>query len=551
MSERPPLFSILTPVYDPEIGVLRSMIESVTAQSFDEWELVLVDDCSPNPAVPATIAEYAAAEPRIRFASNSVNQGISATSQIALDLARGEYIALLDHDDLLAQNALASVAAALTADTDYLYTDEDKVDAAGRFVDPFRKPAWSPERLRGQMYTGHLSVLRAELARQVGGFRAGFDGSQDHDLALRVTERARHVVHLPEILYHWRVVPGSTAGDPTAKSYAWEAGRRAVGEHAVRTGAGTGADFGPLPGTYCLRRTLPPERSVSLVIPTRGSSGLVWGLNRCFVLDAVRTVLEHTEHENLELVIVFDTATPRWVLEELRAIAGDKLVLVPYDEPFNFSRKCNAGYLAASGDVLVMLNDDVEVISDRWLENLVAPLEDSTIGLTGAKLFYSDGTVQHAGHLYDRQEFSHAFLGAPPDSTEGFSALFIDREVSGVTAACAAIRRETFAEIGGFCEALPGNFNDVDFCFKVTRAGYRIVWMAHVELFHFESRTRVPQVHSWEQRLVTNRWGGLDVDPYFPRPSVDGLPAKGERKRRSQTRRSQADRAPAQSSSSA
>ncbi|MCW2540742.1 MAG: glycosyl transferase family 2 [Frankiales bacterium] len=540
-----PRFSVLTPVYDPAVDVLRAMIDSVTDQSCPDWELILVDDCSPNPAVRAELKRAAALDARIRVSFNDVNLGIAGTSQRALELARGQFVALLDHDDALSPNALSVVADALQPDTDYLYSDEDKINPSGDYVDPFRKPIWSPERLRSQMYTGHLSVLRTSLTREVGGFRAGFDGSQDHDLVLRVTEQARGVVHIPEILYHWRVVPGSTAANPTAKSYAWEAGRKAVAEHAVRTGVGVGADFGPLPGTYRVQRMLPPDVSVSIVIPTRGSAGLVWGLHRCFVLDAVRSALSHTNHDNVEIVAVCDTATPRWVIDELRVIAGDKLVVVDYDEPFNFSRKCNAGYLAARGDVLVMLNDDVEITSRQWLENLVAPLLDHGVGLTGAKLFYSDGTIQHGGHLYDRQEYSHAFLGSGADSTEGFSALFLDREVSGVTAACAAIRRDTFEEVGGFCEDLPGNFNDVDFCFKITASGYRIVWMAHVESFHFESRTREPKVHSWEQRRVMNRWGGYDVDPYLPRPNNNNGQIPAARRTRAQRRRHSGIDAPA------
>ncbi|MCU1656388.1 MAG: glycosyl transferase family 2 [Pseudonocardiales bacterium] len=522
-------FSVLTPVFDPPPAALRASIDSVLHQSHDDWELILVDDQSRDPVIRALLAELATRDRRITVVTRAANGGISAASQDALDRAQGEFAALLDHDDLLTPNALERVARALTEqpEIDYVYSDEDKIDDDGDLSDRFFKPVWSPERLRSQMYTAHLSVVRTSLAREVGGFRPGFDGSQDHDLVLRVTEQARHIVHIPEVLYHWRVLPGSSASDPRAKSYAWDAGRRAVQDHVDRVGIDGTVDFGPLPGTYRIERRLPAERAVSIVIPTRGSSGLVWGQQRCFVVEAVRTLLDHTDHENLEIVVVADSATPRDVIDTLHAIAGDKLVVVPYAEPFNFSRKCNIGYLAARGDVIVLLNDDVEVVSDRWLENLCAPLEDPAVGLTGAKLFYSDGTVQHAGHLYDRNEYSHAFLGASPDSTVAFSALHIDRETSGVTAACAALRRETYAEIGGFCEDLPGNFNDVDFCFKLTHSGRRIVCLAHVELYHFESRTREPTVHRWEHERVINRWGSYAVDPYLPLQY--GAPAAAQR----------------------
>jgi glycosyltransferase involved in cell wall biosynthesis len=505
-------------VYDPPVSALRAAVDSVLEQTHADWELILVDDSSRDPEVGVALAELAAGDSRITVVSRQTNGGISAASQDALQLARGEFVALLDHDDLLTPDALARADAVLAdhPDADYLYSDEDKVSADGELSDRFYKPTWSPERLRSQMYTAHLSVIRTSLAREVGGFRAGFDGSQDHDLVLRVTERARRVVHVPEVLYHWRVVPGSSAGDPQAKTYAWDAGRRAVQDHLDRIGIAGTVEFGRFPGTYRIERQLPPARSVSIVIPTRGSSGLIWGQRRCFVVDAVRTALARTDHDNLEIVVVYDTSTPPDVIDELRRICEDKLVLVPYDEPFNFSRKCNVGYLAARGDVIVLLNDDVEVLSDRWLENLCAPLEDPAVGLTGAKLFYSDGTIQHAGHLYDRKEYSHAFLGAKPDSTVAFTALHIDRETSGVTAACAAIRRETYADIGGFCEELPGNFNDVDFCFKVTHTGRRITWVSSVEMYHFESRTRESTVHPWEHDRVVSRWGSYLVDPYLP-----------------------------------
>ena len=523
-------FSVLTPVYAPAPDVLRATVESVLAQTFGDWELVLVDDCSPDPVTGALLAELAARDSRIVVETRTENGGIAAASQTALERAQGDFVALLDHDDLLTPNALATVAAALDAapDADYLYSDEDKINN-GVYFDPFRKPRWSPERLRGQMYTAHLSVIRTSLAREVGGFRPGFDGSQDHDLVLRVTERARQIVHVPEILYHWRVVPGSAAGDPLAKDYAWDAGLRAVREHLERIGMDATAELGPLPGTYRIERRLPAERRVSIVIPTRGSTGMTWGQRRVFVVEAVRSALARTRHRNLEFVVVADTDTPQTVLDDLAAVAGEHLVLVPYDEPFNFSRKCNVGFLAATGDVVVMLNDDVEVISDNWLENLCAPLEDPAVGLTGAKLFYGDGSVQHGGHLYDRNEFSHAFLGAAPDSTIAFSALHVDREASGVTAACAALRRDTFERVGGFCEELPGNFNDVDFCFKIGHAGLRIVWLAHVELFHFESQSREPTVQKWEYQKVVDRWGTYAVDPYLP---LDHKPVLFRRLRR-------------------
>ncbi len=513
-----PLFSIVTPVYEPPLDALRAMIASVREQTFRDWELLLVDDRSPSGAVRAVLREAAAQDRRITVIERAANGGIVAASNDGVTAAKGEFIALVDHDDTLTEDALEAVAEAIESEptADYLYSDEDKIDAAGNYQDPFRKPEWSPERLRGQMYTGHLSVMRTALVQRLGGFRSGFDGSQDHDLALRVSEQARTVVHIPRILYHWRVVPGSAAGDVNAKPYAWEAGRKAVQEHLERVGITGRAEFGPLPGTYRIVRTADPDQLISVIIPTRGDSGLVWGQRRCYVIEAVRSLVAKAGHDRYEIVVVYDPPTPAAALAELREIAGDRLVLVPFPEPFNFSAKCNEGFLASSGDIVVMLNDDVEIISDDFLVQLVAPLAEPDVGMTGARLLFSDGTIQHAGHAYRRGHFSHPFFGND-DSDEGpFRALLLNRETSGLTAACVALRRPVYDEVGGFCEELPGNFNDVDFSFKVRGAGYRLIWLAEVRSYHFESRTREPIVHAFEQEIVIGRWPTPDKDIYLP-----------------------------------
>lgn len=526
-----PLFSIVTPVYAPPLDVLSETIASVLAQEHGDWEWILVDDCSPDPAVLELLREHAARDPRIKVVARETNGHIVRASNDGIERARGEFVALLDHDDLLTPDALARNAEVIAEhpDVDYLYSDEDKVDDSGRHYDVFLKPDWSPERLRGQMYTSHLSVMRTELVRRVGGFREGYDGSQDHDLALRVTEQARRIVHIPHVLYHWRVVPGSAAADPDAKPYAWVAGRNAVQDHVDRLGLDCEVEYGPHPGHYLLRRSLDPATRVSLVIPTIGQSGLVWGMNKVFVVEAVRTVMTHTRHENLEIVVVYDPPTPPSVLAELRALAGDKLVLVPFRERFNYSRKMNVGVLRSSGDLLVLLNDDVSVRSERWLEDLLGPLAEPDVGMTGGKLYFSSGAIQHAGHAYNRGQYLHPYLGEPGSSPGRFGDLVINREASGVTAACAAMRRDTYLEVGGFTEALPLNFNDVDLCYKVRHHGYRIVWVATCELFHFESRTRERVVQKWEKETAVARWGKPVHDRYLPEPERKGRPERNER----------------------
>ena len=516
MSERAAFFSVLTPVYDPPLPALTAAIESVRSQTFRDWELVLVDDASTSASVRALLARAAASDERIKVIQRTSNGGIVASSNDAVQAARGQFLALLDHDDVLVPHALERVHAvlALSPEADYVYSDEDKIDAEGELYDEFRKPDWSPERLRGQMYTCHLSVLRASLVRELGGFRAGYDGSQDHDLVLRVTERAREVLHVPEVLYHWRVVPGSAAGDTTAKPYAWVAGCRAVQDQLDRLGIAGTAHYGRVPGHYRIERVADPGTSVSVIIPTRGESGLVWGEKRCFVLEAVASVLARTRLPRLQLVVVYDLDTPPDVLAQLRHLAGDRLLLVPFVEPFNFSAKCNAGFIASTGDVVVLLNDDIQAITDGFLEQLVAPLAEPSVGMTGARLLFANGCLQHGGHVYEDGHLRHAYHGASPDDPGPFAALWVNRECSGLTAACVALRRETYEEVGGLCEELPSNFNDVDFSYKVRRTGGRLLWLADVELYHFESQTRDRAVHQWEYDLVARRWGVSHHDPF-------------------------------------
>ena len=517
---RPPLFSIVTPVYEPASAVLQATIDSVLDQQCPDWEWILVDDASPSPEVREVLRAAARGDSRIRVIERSENGHIVTASNDALRSAGGTFVVFLDHDDLLTPDALEQVAQVIADDgeVDYIYSDEDKVDGSGGFYNRFTKPAWSPERLRGMMYTSHLSVMRRELVERVGGFREGFEGSQDHDLALRVTEQTTRVQHIPHVLYHWRAVEGSAAATADAKPYAVEAGRRAVQDHLDRSGIeGTATSIPGQPGRYRVSRVLSQDRSVSIVIPTRGGSGTVWGEQRCFVVDAVKAALKHTHHGNIEFVVVYDRGTPPPVLTELRAaVAGRPLVLVPFDGPFDFSKKMNVGFLASTGEYIVCLNDDVEALSDRWLEELVAPLGEPDVGMTGAKLLYSDGTLQHVGHAYQGGEYHHPLIRRAASTTGPWAETILSREVSGVTAACAAIRRGVFDEVGGFSEQLPINFNDVDLSYKVRRQGYRIVWVANSELHHFESQSRVAQIESWEHLRMLARWGRPDKDPYWP-----------------------------------
>jgi GT2 family glycosyltransferase len=507
-----PRFSIITAVYNPPPDVLADTVASVLGQDYDDWEWVVVDDCSPDPAVRARLNELAGQDARVRVHERTENGGIVATSSDALALARGEFVALLDHDDVLDPHALSSMSSAIDRhpDADYLYSDQDRMTGEGRTHAPFRKPEWSPERLRHHMYTTHFSVIRRTLAVDVGGFRTGYDGSQDHDLVLRVTERARRVVHVPEVLYHWREVPGSAAGDPEAKPWAWDAGVRAVQSHLDRLGIVGRASKGRAPGTYRIERE--PDRStpVSVVIPTIGSSGVVRGVRRTMVVETVRSILESSAHDHLEIVVVYDLPTPAHVLSELRGLplGSTRLLLVPFRHPFNFSEKNNVGALHATGEILVFLNDDMEAVSEGVIEHLIAPLREPGVGATGPKLLFEGSRVQHAGLVYGSGTITHSYYRAPhPDSLGAYGDLWVNREVSALTGACIAVRREVFDEVGGFAEELPVNYNDVDFCLKLRHMGHRLVWLHDVVLYHFESISRSNEVRPWEKELIVARWG--------------------------------------------
>lgn len=392
------------------------MIASVQAQDDPDWEWILVDDASRNGQVREVLRAAAAQDPRIQVVERERNGHIVRASNDALERASGQWIVLVDHDDLLPPHALSTMATAIGdhPDAGYLYSDEDKLGPDGTHFGEFAKPDWSPERLRHQMYLGHLSVLRADLVREVGGFREGFDGSQDHDLALRVTEQAAEVVHVPEILYHWRVVTGTGTGDADAKNLASEAGLRAVRDHLDRIGQPeTRVELADQPHTYRTVRTLDPSTMVSVVIPTRGDSGDEWGQQVSMVVSAVRSLLESTDHPLFEIVVVYDDVTPPDVLTDLENLAGSRLVLVRYEQEFSFSDKCNTGFLASAGDVVGFLNDDIVIQSANFLEQLCAPLAQESVGMTGAKLLYPDGTLQHGGHVYRAQELFHAYTGAP------------------------------------------------------------------------------------------------------------------------------------------
>jgi GT2 family glycosyltransferase len=519
-----PRFSVITPVYETPSGVLWSAIESVLAQTFEDWELCLVDDCSPSPRVRELLDGCAAMDPRVRVVKRAENGGIVAASNTALEMASGEFVALLDHDDRLHPDALALVHEALLADPegDYVYTDEDKMTANGHHAGPFLKPEWSPERMRTQMYTCHLSVLRRELVEEVGGFDPACEGAQDWDLVLKVTERARAVLHVPRVLYHWRGIEGSTAaaaeegGGEAAKPWAFEAGTRAIAAHCGRTGveATVAQDPGD-PGVYHLNPALRREPLVSIVIPTNGQRREVRYQEVTLVGHCVRSIVADSTYSNYEIVVVADTDTLPAALAEVEAAAGGRARIVPFDRPFSFSEKINVGAVHSRGEHLLLLNDDIEVTTPNWIERMVMYSSLAGVGAVGGLLLLEDGRIQHAGVGFEGGLPGHPYYGYPRDTPGYANAVRIARDLLAVTGACLMTRRDAFEQTGGLSTTFPINYNDVDYCLKQVEAGRRVVYDPDLVMTHFESSSRSSDVEEWEKAQLLHRWAPLTLaNPY-------------------------------------
>jgi O-antigen biosynthesis protein len=525
-----PRFSILTPVFETPDDVLAAMLRSVQAQGFADWELCLVDDRSVSPHVDQMLSAAASADPRVRLHRRTENGGIVAASNDALTMAEGEFVVLLDHDDALHPDALQLVAEAIDAhpDTDFLYTDEDKIDRAGHHQGPFFKPDWSPERMRTQMYTCHLSVMRRSLVEEVGGFDAEFEGSQDWDLVLRVTERARQVVHVPRVLYHWRTLETSAAGGgEEAKPWAFEAGTRAIQAHCDRTGipAEASRDLDH-PGVYHLTPRLEREPKVSIVIPTRGTVREIRYEPVVLVEHCVRGIVENSTYGNYEIVCVVDTPTDEAMLTRLREIAGDRLRIVDFPEPFNFSAKINRGAVHADGELLLLLNDDMEVIAPDWIERLVMYAEVPGVGAVGGRLLWEDGRIQHAGIVFENGGFpGHVYRGFAREWNGYSNNVLVAQNYLAVTGACMMTSRETFERVGGFSTTFPVNYNDVDYCLKLVAEGLRIAYDPDTILYHFESSSRPTDVEDWEKDQLRGRWLPICVTDPFSNPNLKyGIP---------------------------
>jgi glycosyltransferase involved in cell wall biosynthesis len=448
----PPIFSLVMPVYNTRLDLLRSAIESVFIQIYPHWELCIADDASTNPLVPLLLSETKAREPRVKVVHRPINGHITAATNSALAVARGDFVAFLDHDDLISERALYEFAAAVVAqpDTDVLYSDQDVIDDHGRRSNPFFKPDWDPELLLGQNYVNHLVAYRRAMLESLGGLRPGFDGSQDYDLILRASRQtqADRIRHIRSVLYHWRRGAEAAASFSEARlEQCIDAAHRAVSDHIAELGTPGVVEAVPrAPMWNRVRFAIPaPAPTVSIIIPTRDRADL---LERC--LDGL---LRRTSYRPTEILIVDNDSREvrtRWLLDGISQVHGNVRGL-PFPGPFNYSAMNNAALQAATGEVVVLLNNDTEVDDPNWLEEMVSHAIRPGVGLVGAKLLYGDGRVQHAGIVAGPgNRLTHVQRLASRDDLGYFGQLALMRSYSAVTCACMAARREVLLEVGGF-----------------------------------------------------------------------------------------------------
>ena len=518
-----PKISIAMPVYNVEEKWLRLCIDSILNQVYTNWELCMADDASTDPNVKKILTEYQQLDERIRVVFREQNGHISEATNSALAIATGEFVALLDNDDELAINAFYEVVKVLNEnpELDLIYSDEDKIDMDGNRSDPAFKPDWSPDLLLGTNYISHLGVYRRSILEEIGGFRKGYEGSQDYDLVLRFTEKTtkERIKHIPKVLYYWRMLPTSTAVDQGSKGYAFEAGLRAVQDALVRRGINGHATHGAANGLYDVYYDIESEKLVSIIIPTKNGYKDV---QRC-----VSSIIEKTTYQNYEIIMADNGSTdPK--MHELYAKFEQQLpgrfFVESIDIPFNFSTINNRAAKKAHGEYLLFLNNDTEVITENWLTLMVSFAQQERIGCVGAKLLYPNNTVQHAGVILGLGGVAgHGHYGYPHGDLGYFGRLAINVNYSAVTAACLLMKKADFDAVGGFEEAFTVAFNDVDLCLKVQALGRDNVWLHEAELYHFESQTRgyddkgkKKKRFEQEKVMMEEKWGPLiENDPFY------------------------------------
>lgn len=517
-----PVLSIVMPVYNPPAVFFIAALDSVLAQHYPHWELCIADDASTDARVKVIIHDYARKDSRIKAVFRPENGHISAASNsaLALALATGEFVVLMDHDDVLPTHALYHVAVEINRHPDValIYSDEDKLDEFGMRVDPYFKSDWNPDLFYSQNMFSHLGVYRTSLVREVGGFRLGFEGSQDYDLALRCVQHVNsdQIRHIPRVLYHWRAHEASTASAHGQKSYASVAGLQALQAHFEGTGIAVEAT--ETAGRYRTRYPLPEKLPlVTLIIPTRDQVD--------FLRQCITSIQTKTDYPNYEILVMDNQSSDPAALAYLASLASDaRIRVIQYDAPFNYSAINNHAVTLARGEIIGLVNNDIEVISPEWLSEMVGHALRLEVGAVGAKLLYADGSIQHAGVILGQGGIAdHAHKLKAGHDGGYFGRANLTQTLSAVTAACLLVRKTVFEQVGGLDESLAVAFNDVDFCLKLREAGYRNIYTPYAVLYHHESVSR-GQENSPEKQarfegevaFMKRQWGAaLTQDPYY------------------------------------
>lgn len=516
------VFSIAVPVFRTPAKFLCEMIESVRSQSFSFWELCLANADPEDREVAEILERYCREDRRIRVKNLKENKGISENTNAALAMARGEFVGLLDHDDLLAPDALYEMAARLEKDggIDVFYTDEDKVttDLSEHFQ-PHLKPDFNLDLLRSNNYICHFFVVRREIAERIGGFRPEFNGAQDYDFIFRCTEEAEKIVHIPRILYHWRVHSASTADNPASKMYAYEAGKRAIEGNLERSGVRGVVSLRQDYGFYDVHYPVEGEPLVSILIPNKDQKETL--------MHCIHSVLETSTWKNLEILIIENNSEREETFACYRELEKDpRIRILTYPgKTFNYSAINNFGVQQAKGEYLLFLNNDIEVITPDWIEQMLGNCQRPEVGIVGAKLYYPDNTIQHAGIIIGIGGIAgHAFLGLARAKSGYLHKASLQMDYSAVTAACMMMKAEAFRKAGGFEEKLTVAFNDVDLCLRTVEQGWLVVYDPHVEMYHYESKSRGAEdseekLRRFQQEIefMRTRWIRLlkDGDPNY------------------------------------
>ncbi len=509
--EEGPLFSIVVPIFKTPLDYLDEMARSVLDQTYAKLELILVNASPEEAALAEAVAKLAASDERVRVVTVDENKGISGNTNAGIEVATGDFVCFLDHDDTLTLDALFCYAQAIAEnpETDMLYCDEDHIEG-GLLKNPFFKPDWSPELLLSMNYVCHMLCIRKTVLDGIAPIPSEFDGSQDHHMALAASEAARHIHHVPRVLYHWRVHPGSTANDSTAKPYAIEAGRRAVQAHLDRTGApGTARVSERLDGHYEVDFEVAGEPLVSVIIPTKDSVDV---LDRCLT-----SIREKCDWPNYEVILVENNSCDPATFEYYERVQAEDermhVVTFEGDGTFNYPAINNFGVEYAKGDYLLLLNNDTEVIEAGWMRRMLALAQRPGAGIVGVKLLFPDDTIQHCGVSLSEGGPGH-YYAFMDKSEKGYVWMAVAlQNKSAVTAACMMVPRSVWDEVDGLDEAFAADYNDVDFCLRVREAGYRVILDPGVVLYHYESISRGRNTQdakavrfSREKGLLRERW---------------------------------------------